>query len=914
MKTRASLLSIALLATASACGSSEPPLVAPTPVPAPSAAGAPAALVTNDAPPKLRLPKDTRPTAETLELHIDPKLERFTGVVDISVVLDQPRAVVWLHGKDFHVTRATATPDGGGEVGGAWKQEDDRGLASIHLSRPLPAGKATLHLEYDAPYGPKLEGLYKVTMGGVPYAFTQFESIAARDAFPCFDEPGFKIPFETTLVVPGDAQAIANTREVERKADGNDVRVRFAPTLPLPSYLVAFAVGPLDVVSAPDVPPNEVRKRPLPLRAVTTKGHGKDIAYALAHTGEILALLERFFGIEYPYDKLDIIAVGDKGGAMENAGAVTFSDRLLLMDEKTASFHQKRGYASVMAHELAHQWVGDLVTAAWWDDIWLNEAFATWIESKIVDAWDPKMEGGLELLDGVQGAIGSDALASARAIRQPIESTDDIENAFDSITYQKGGGVLSMFERWVGTETFRRGLHDYLAAHRFGNATADDFLAAESTASGKDVKTPFRTFLDQPGVPFVEAEVKCDGSPRVHLKQSRYFPTGSSGDANKRWQIPVCVRYEAGKEAKEACALLTDREGDVPLGPVCPAWVMPNSDAAGYFRFALAPADLAKLRTKGFAALSTRERVAYANSLRAAYNRVALPMKDVMEAAAVLASDPHPDIAGEPMGFIQQANDWLYGDPLRASTQRYTRTLYGKIFQRLGWSPGSAEDPDRARLRSSVLSFLAFTAKDPAVRAEARKRGLAYLGYEADGKIHPEAVDPNLVGIALGVVGEEADRSLWDSVKAELAKTEDAELRGRLLGVLVSAKKAELVPLVRDLAFDPVLRATEVTAPIWSKLGENETRDATWAWVKGNFDRLLVTVPKHHGQTQLISMGESFCDEAHARDVEAFFTPARVAAIDGAPRVLASTLEELHLCAAKRKLQEASAREFFEKK
>ncbi len=328
--------------------------------------------------------------------------------------------------------------------------------------------------------------------------------------------------------------------------------MHFAPTLPLPSYLIAFAVGPLDIVPAPDVPPNAVRKRALPLRAVTTKGHGKEIAYALAHTGEILAVLEQIFGIEYPYDKLDIIAVPDKGGAMENAGAVTFSDGLLLFDEKKAPLWQKRGYASVMAHELAHQWVGDLVTAAWWDDIWLNESFATFIGAKAADQWDPKMDGRMELLDGVQGAIGSDSLVSARSIRQPIESTNDIENAFDGITYQKGGGVLSMFERWVGPATFAKGLHDYLSQHRFASATADDFLSAESAAAGKDVKTPFHTFLDQPGVPFVEAEVKCDGSPRLHLKQSRYLPMGSTGDSNKTWQIPICARYAVEREEMRA--------------------------------------------------------------------------------------------------------------------------------------------------------------------------------------------------------------------------------------------------------------------------------------------------------------------------------------------------------------------------
>ncbi len=299
--------------------------------------------------------------------------------------------------------------------------------------------------------------------------------------------------------------------------------------------------------------------------------------------------------------------------------------------------------------------------------------------------------------------------------------------------------------------------------------------------------------------------------------------------------------------------------------------------------------------------------------MRAAFNRGVLPMKDVIEAAAVFATDPHRSVADEPMSFIGQAYDWLYDDALRGSVERYGRTLFHSVAQKLGWRAGKDDDADRVELRAQVLSFLAFTARDPGVRAEAKKLGLAFLGYAKDGALHlhPEAVDPNLVGIALGVVGEEVDQPLWDATRAQLAKTDDPGLRGRLLGVLLGPRKSALWPAVRALTFDPVLRTTEATSPVWSLLSQHETRDATWQWVKDNFDRLLTTVPQHHGRTQLISMGGEFCDEAHAQDLEAFFTPARVAHIDGGPRVLASTIEDMRLCAAKRKLQEPSARTFF---
>jgi alanyl aminopeptidase len=285
-----------------------------------------------------------------------------------------------------------------------------------------------------------------------------------------------------------------------------------------------------------------------------------------------------------------------------------------------------------------------------------------------------------------------------------------------------------------------------------------------------------------------------------------------------------------------------------------------------------------------------------------------------MEAAALLASDPHRDVADEPMGFVEQARDWLYEDPMRASVEAYGRQLFHAEYEKLGWVAQKGEDADRTQLRSSVISFLAFTARDPAVRAEAKKRGLAFLGYKKDGAIHPDAVDANLAAIALGVVGEDADQPLWDAVRAQLTKTEDPELRGWLLSVLVSPRSADLAPSVRNLTFDPVLRATEITDAARSQIQQNELRESTWSWVKDNFDRLLVAVPKHQGQTQLIGMGDVFCDEAHAKDVETFFTPERLAKIDGGPRVLASTLESIRLCAVKRAKQEPSAREMFGKR
>ncbi len=444
-----------------------------------------------------------------------------------------------------------------------------------------------------------------------------------------------------------------------------------------------------------------------------------------------MAALETYFGSEYPYDKLDLLAVPDKSGAMENAGAITCNEGEILLDEKRAPVEQRYAFAAYIGHEIAHQWFGDLVTMPWWDDLWLNEAFATWMEPRLVAAVRPELHPEIRALESAHTAMAADSLVSARKVRQEIADDNDIESAFDAITYDKGGAVLSMFERWIGADAFRKGVRGYLGAHRFGTASATDLLAALSTAAGRDVAAPFRTFLDQPGLPFVDASLSCEGPPKLHLKQSRFLPVGSKGAGEPRtWQIPVCARYLDGKEIREACTLLDAATGELPLpAAACPAWVMPNADATGYYRWALAPADGKRL-AKGMSALTERERMSFAVSLTANFSRGAAPVGDVLDALAPLAADPSYAVAGAPMGLLSAFGRWLEGDPLHARVETYGAALYAPVFRALGWQAKKGE-PDRSNLRQNVLAFLLFTVRDPALRREAAARGRAYIGVDA---------------------------------------------------------------------------------------------------------------------------------------------------------------------------------------
>jgi alanyl aminopeptidase len=769
-------------------------------------------------------------------------------------------------------------------------------------------------------------GLYRVERGGTFYAFTHFEPVRARQAFPAFDEPAFKAPFDVTLIVPKDSKAIANSREIAREdALGDRVRVRFATTEPLPTYLIAFAVGPLDIVTAEAIPPNAVRPRPLPLRGVSARGRGPELAYSIARAAEIIPALEAYFGLPYPYDKLDLIAVPERHGAMENAGAITFREILLLVDEKTTSLRERRVLVSVLAHELAHMWLGDLVTMPWWDDLWLKEAAATWMSDRVTSRLYPDQGFDVTALEAIHDAMDADSRMTARQIRQEIREQHDIFNAFDDITYDKGGGVIAMFERWLGPETFQKGVQGYLKRHNGGIAKMDDLLASLAEVSGRDVAGPMRTFLDQPGVPFVEARLTCEAGAGLSLTQSRYLPLGSRGDAGRTWRIPVCVRYAKGEGSAVACSLLTDREGTMQLDPegpkgACPKWVLPNADGAGYYRWALPPGDLAALADKGYAKLTPRERLSFAQSLKAGFQRGATPAADVMAALAPLARDSSSAVAVKPMAFLSTAMRWLEGGPARADVERYGRSLYAPAYRELGWEPSKSkkaaagkveEDVDKRLLRDQVVGFLALGVRDPDVRREAVRRGKAYVGFGKDGAIHPEAVDPSLAGIALAVAVQEEGKAFFDALEALLPKEEDDAVRQRILSALGRATSPDLASRARALALDARVRPHEVMVTVFSQMNQVETREATWAWFKENLGRLIERLSPR-GSGYLPWVGSAFCSASRAAEMRAVFGP-RIAELDGGPRNLASVTEAIELCAAQEAAQKESARAFFTK-
>ena len=885
-RTRSALALSSLLFVSISCGGAKEPVATKPGV---------------DQIPTGQLPEGTRPTSYRLSLTIIPEHDRFSGAAVIGIDLDEPSATIWMHGQgldvsSIHATHATA------RVPATWTQQTSDGVVRVDFQEALPAGRSTLHIEYSAGFDTPLRGLYRVESAGNAYAFTQFESINARLAFPCFDEPRFKTPYDVTLTIPQGQVAAANTpldRSIELP-DGLQ-RISFMPTLPLPTYLVAWAVGPLDVFVGPTIGPDEGRPSPIPLRGLAAKGHGGQLQYALDRTGEFVLALEDYFDIPYPYRKLDLVAVPDfASGAMENVGLITFREWLLLLEEQQATEYQRRAFAYVLAHELAHQWFGNLVTMPWWDDIWLNEAFATWMGNKVMHKLHPEYRVELGELSSTQRAMRLDSLSSARSIRQAIESNHDIKNAFDTITYEKGGAVLGMFERWMGSDVFREGIRLYIRRHQGGTATSADLLAALDEVSEAEVAPPFLTFLTQPGVPLVTGTVaaSCDGgSATLKLSQERYLPLGSSGDPKRVWQIPLCIRHSEGK----SCGLLTEAQGEIEL-PGCPSWWMPNADGAGYFRFAMSAKDWRDLRTKGFGELSDRGRMAVADSVEASFERGAVDAQGLISWFSRFVSSPLRQLAVAPMRPLRFIMNDAAPPALRDTITAYARRLYRRRYRQLGWSSRPGDSSDTKLLREAVIRFMVMDVRDPDARQRAARLGRNYIGYRSKAK--PGVVDPQLAGLVLATAVQVGGAGLFDHLLRLLESSSDATSRTRILSALGHAETPELSARALGLALDPRLRVNEIRYVLRTQFQNPRTARRAWQWFTANFDAFAA----RFGSAQVGGSpwyAASLCTEEAAAEVQRFFDP-RVADLSGGPRNLAGAVEAISLCAERANAQRPS--------
>jgi alanyl aminopeptidase len=853
--------------------------------------------------PQGRLPGWAVPQSYQLAFKVDPAKEDFSGTTTIKVKLTKASDHVWLDGSELKVSKVEITDAAGKVHVGKYVEADPKaGVVRVEFGSTLQPQMLSLKFDYTAPLNAQLQGLYKVSAKGKPYAMTQMEPISARYAFPGFDEPGFKTPFDISLTIPSGEVGVANTQQVKEVAAGKDWKtLTFAQTLPLPTYLVAFGVGPWSIQAAPDIAPSAYRRTPLPLRGLAPEGEAHRMQHVLGETPSIIQALENYYGFGYPWDKLDVLAAPDfAAGAMENAGLVTFRDWLLLLD-KDSPARNVQGSFNVTAHELAHQWTGDTVTTEWWNDIWLNEAFATWMQQKVTMEVHPEYRADLDRVIGAQGAMGNDSLVSARRITQPITGNGDIMTAFDGITYQKGAGVLAMFENFVGEKTFQKGMRAYIQAHKFGTADSNDLVDAIADAAGKKdaFKHAFHSFIDQSGVPYVQTRLEQkDGKTVLQLSQSRYLPLGSSGNSQRVWGIPVCVRYGTPDGSKVACDMLDKATGSIVLaGASKPTWIMPNANASGYYRFSMNKQDLGKL-TNEVSTLSDAEQLAYADAIGASFRHGDLDAGDVLAALKPLTASKIREVATAPLGQI----GWIYQheavtDAQRATVTAWVKDAYLPRLQQLGYQRKAGEPEDASLMRSSLASSLAFDFQVPSVRAALLQQGDAALKQEPDGRLDLAAADPDLLGDALGVAVQAHGKPAVDALMAELPQTSDAALRNGILAGLSRVDDPALAEQVRNLSLDKHVKIGEMAMLLNGSRDSVAQRDALWHWFTAHYDQILKRTGSFSGGRLPSLAGGGSCTAAEADRLQAFFK-SRSQDAAGIERGLAQTGESIQLCSA----------------
>src|ERR1700682_2957374 len=526
-----------------------------------------------------RLPAVARP--ENYDLTFTPDLDKatFAGDESIAIRVLKPTSEITLNAIDIDFEEVSVT-SGGGTQKAKVAPHKERQMVTLSVEKPLAAGSATIHIKYTGIINSEMRGLY---LGkddqGRKYAATQFEATDARRAYPSFDEPDYKATFDITAVADKGMVAISNYRVAsDTPGPGDKHTVKFATTAKMSSYLAALVVGNFEYV--------EGSVDGIPIRVYSTPGKKEMGKFALDAAEHIVGYYDKYFGIKYPYGKLDLVGIPDfSAGAMENAGCITFREVILLIDEKQGSIDLKKTIASVTSHEIAHMWFGDLVTMKWWDDIWLNEGFATWMSSKPIQKWKPEWNFDLDDVGDTGRTLNTDSLANTRPIHQAADTPAQIQELFDGIAYGKAASVLRMLEAYLGPDTFRAGVNEYLKQHAYGNSTADDFWVTQAKVSKKPVDQIMPTFVKQAGVPIINVKAQCSGnSTTIRLSQQRYYYDRTKFDASndELWQVPLCLKGSAGKAAQR-CEVLTKKEATFTL-PGCSTWVLANTGGTGYYR------------------------------------------------------------------------------------------------------------------------------------------------------------------------------------------------------------------------------------------------------------------------------------------------------------------------------------------
>ena len=774
-----------------------------------------------------RLDRSILPTFQTIDLVLDPERTDYTGTVRIELHPTVETDTIRLHSEDLELRTVRLVDRGTGEELPVEHTIDDEVVLTVRADRPLHVGRRlALEIDFANDYGTRSVGLYRVIQDGTAYLSTQFEADEAREAFPCFDQPEFKIAWRMSVETPAGNLAVANTPVARDSVEGGMRSVVFEQTPPLSSYHLAVAVGPWETVEVPGLG--------VPSRIVVPRGKKHLAQLAVDATTPILADLEAWFGTPYPFRKLDQIAVPEFAyGAMENPGAITYRDDILLLDPTSSSAGQRALQARVIAHELAHQWFGNIVTMEWWDDLWLNEAFADWMADASAHRVFPEYGIELSSLRSTEGTLNTDATAGTFAIRQPAATAEDLLRSA-GLAYEKGKRVLGMVESWIGEDAFRNGVRSYIDAHQWSNTQAADLWAALGRASGENVSSVLRSFLDQPGLPLVSVDL--DGEVVV-LTQSRYAAPGADLPPQS-WEVPIVLKIASGGTVSERRVVLSDTPLRLPLG--APAdWVFPHAGARGWFRWSVPGPMLARIAEDAADALEPAERVALLGNALALLESGRLEAPRYFELLQDFLGDPETEVLRTALDGMGRVRQPLVTADLEDEWAAHVRTTVGPILARIGIVPRNGEPESIARLRPVLLTWLGHRGQDPGVRDFAGEEARAWL---AGGTVRA----PDLLGTTLEIAALDGDRDFFDALLGRFETADAPADRGRVLGALGGLEDPRLRDEALAWSLEGPLRPQEVLQVAIGIAGDEAGQDRALDWVVENFPTIRERVPPHY--------------------------------------------------------------------
>ncbi len=806
----------------------------------------------------------------------------FAGEETIAIRVLEPTSQIVLNAAEIDFQEVSIT-SGGSTQKATVTLDKDKQTATLTVDHPISPGPATIQTRYHGILNDQLRGFYLgKDSDGRKYAATQFEATDARRAFPSFDEPAYKAIFDVTVVADQDMTVISNTKVVsDTPGPEGKHTVHFAPTPRMSSYLVAMVVGKFEYV--------EGIVDGIPIRVYASPGKKEMSTFALDAAENIMRYYNQYFSIKYPYGKLDLVGLADfSAGAMENTGCITFRELLLLVDDKQSPVDLKREVASVIAHEMAHQWFGDLVTMQWWDDLWLNEGFATWMSSKPLQAWKPEWNMQLQDANFNAESMDADSLINTHPIHQQAETPEQILELADDITYGKTAAVLRMLESYLGPKTFQAGVNAYLEKHTYANATAADFWTAQTQVSKKPVDKLMPTFIEQPGPPLVSIKTSCSGnSEKVTLKQQRYFFDRAKFDAgsSERWQIPVCMKQgPAAASAADHCELL-NREQQTFTLPSCSTWININADAKGYYRSGYDSDGVRSMARDAESSLSPAERIMLPFDVSASVRVGREKIGDYLAVVEGLQTDRSQAVLGPLMNQLEYIGRHLVSDADRESYRSWVRKVLAPVAADIGWQAKPGESADREGLRAELMEALGYTARDPQVEALARKLTNQALD-------DPSSVNHELAFAAFRVAANGGDEVFYNKIKDRLKTAKTPEAVFVYQRSLAQFGDPALLEKTLEFAISPDVRSQDSLSMISRVMQNPDGQKLAWDFARSHWEKLQ-SVGGAFAGAAIAGAAGTFCDVGMRDQVQEFFAAHHEPASE---RTLKQSVERINYC------------------